>query len=1486
MPTLCYALLRTNYFQNFLVQQIASYLSSELKTEVRVGEVDLTFFLSIVLKDVLVKDLKGSNLIQASKIKLNISDIDFNNNFVKIKKITLEKSFLSIITYKGSSETNLQFIIDYFSPKDTLKEEPPKWNLIVSNIDVRRTNFIYKNENKELVDQIIDFNNLHIKDFNIKIRKLVIMGDTISAKIKSLSFQEQASDFAIEDFTSHFFMDSKLMDFTNVEIKTPVSELNLDFRMKFDSLIDFNDFNNKVEMLADFRESTIDSKDIGCFTTSLNKTSNRIAISGNIKGKIENLKAKNLSLSFGQSSKFLGNIILTGLSEIEETFIHFSPKEFYLTKSDLEKVNYVDKSGKVVFLTIPSQFTNLGVVNIIGSFTGFYNDFVSFATISSDLGEISTDISLKKNRLTNLLEYQGNIDVNNFDLGKMLYIPNDLGKISMKAKINGSGLDKNAKIDILVNIDSIYAREYKYTNIKIDGYYDQLTFKGLADIYDQNFTLKFDGIVDYRNKIPFFDFKAQLKNAQLHNLHLIEKKDLKPIVSADMNFQFHGDKLDSLLGFFYFENISYTEGSKSFFVNKINLDIKNQGNQNRQIILQSDIISADVRGNLVVSDMPETFANFTNSIFPTIDIRVKAKNNATLKPQDFEFDFKFYQTENITKVLLPKLKVAEGTYVTGSYNSDNNILKISAKSNSIIYSGIDFINCYLTGNSENNYFGLISGCERINLSDTVGIDNFGLRFITSNDSIIYNLLWDNELSKLKNTGNINGYVSLAKLPMIESKILDNNILINDSLWTISKTNFVVIDTSYITINNFSFKGADKEININGTISSNPQDKIDLGFRSINISEFDFILNQYQIDLDGILDGNAELRNVYKNPNITSNLKISKFGFNNESLGDLVLNSKWNSENKAAIIDASILYTGTVGTNNPLKVNGNFYPFADNNNFDLNVELTNLKLKVIQPYLSVITSQLEGRASGKLRLEGSVKNPELIGKLKLMHGFIKIDYLNTNYVLGHEIEFGKNYIGFDNFVLTDNNLKKYRGTTAVLNGKIKHSGFKDWSLDLGINADHFTMLNTNASHNELFYGNAIATGNIKISGPVSDILMDINAKTEKGTVLFLPLTYTEEVGETNYITFVSKETKSIMAIPITEELKLSGIRLNFNLEVTPDAEVQMILDEKVGDIIRARGEGDIRLGIDTRGEFTMYGEYIITSGDYLFTLQNVINKPFRFRKGGSIKWTGSPYDAQIDLQAVFRTEAPLYDLLMFIDSSQVYKNNSTIECVLILKGNLMLPDITFDINLPNTDEITKELVRSVLYINANQVNQQEMNRQFVGLLVLHRFFPPESGRTGNTQAEYAGIGTTNSMEMLSRQVSNWLSMISDDFDIGINYRTGEKYTNEELEVALSTQLFNDRIIIDGNFGVGGDRTQPSPTGQNTSNIVGDVNIEYKWTDEGKFRIKAFNKSNANDYINNNSPYTQGVGVFYRKEFNSFKDLWKRPNIKPQKLKTLN
>jgi hypothetical protein len=724
------------------------------------------------------------------------------------------------------------------------------------------------------------------------------------------------------------------------------------------------------------------------------------------------------------------------------------------------------------------------------------------------------------------------------------------------------------------------------------------------------------------------------------------------------------------------------------------------------------------------------------------------------------------------------------------------------------------------------------------------------------------LYWKNENSSKAYSGDLSGDVLFRRGMPLMVTFNESDLVLNDSLYHIAPSGKVEVDTDYIRISEFAIFSNAQKLVIDGRISKDPYDLVQISFDNVLLDDFDDLTRSASIDLDGTVDGYILLSNLYDVPDYRADIQIGKLSLNKNFVGDAHIKSSWDQNRQAVYSEAAIIYTGNVGSNVPLDIKGFFNPRDPINMFDLTVTLDRFNLKLIQPYLKSFSSRIDGSCDGKIAVKGNIDNPDVRGTVTFRRTNILVDYLNMYYSFANTLQINNSEISMRNTTFFDSH-----GNPATGDLVVTHNHFKDFYFDISLMPEKMQFLNTTARDNDYFYGTAYASGLVKIFGPPDNISIEVAATTDPGSILYIPITSAGEVYENDFISFVSSPSdtgKTVSDIKVGD----TGINLVFDLDVTSDAEVQIVFDPKIGDVMKGSGQGRIRMTIDRSGEFLMFGNLEIEKGDYLFTLENVINKHFLVDPGGIIRWNGDPYEGEMDLVARYNIKTSLYELVSVADPSEIYKKKVPVSCLMHLTGNLLSPDIGFDLDLPGSDENTKNLVHTIIG------NAEEMNRQVFALLILNSFIPAERSSFNSPISQ--GVGATSS-ELITSQFSNWLSQISKDFDIGFSYSQGNEVSTSQVEVALSTQIFNDRIELESNVAVGGNQVG-TPENQQASSIVGDVSIEYKITPDGKFRVKAFNRSNTVDIVTNNAPYTQGVAFFYRRDFDRFGELWRRKNKK--------
>jgi hypothetical protein len=1453
-----YGVLRSSRVQTWLVQKVAAYLSGELQTQVRVGGLDISFFLNIILEDVEVLDRDEQSMIYTRKMTFDIEKISLRNRFLSINKLVLDQAFFGLSRYEGNQEHNFQFVLDYFSNEnDTMPRKP--WDVICKSFEFKNSGFNFHDFNHPRSEFGFDPGFLSISGLYMEMNQISLDKDTLRFELERLSFQEQ-ENFNLNWLSGSFMISPQHTTAKDLRIRTGSSDLSVEVLLSHDDYDSFSNFLQEVDLNLNVVKSHIDFEDIGYFFPYFHGMSGRLDILGKFKGPVSNIRASDIILSYGKITKFSGGFHLNGLPDIDETFINFYVTEFKTNSSDLEAVRMPHWAQNPT-LTLPQGFATLGNLKFDGRVTGFINDFMASGNLTSRIGQASSDMQFRRQKGQLLTDYRGSLKASNFDLGAFLDKQELLGKVSFTAEIVGRGFSlETMQIDFNGKIGNLTFSDYDYQNLELSGSFNNRKFAGGFLIDDENLQLAFNGLISFEQDLPVFDFNAILSHANLSKLNIYQRDSLyESGISSRIEVTVQGPDLENMAGILKTNDLKYYEISTEdgeiqvHYSDNITITNRKLDHVHQHLSLRSGVMEADLHGKFLFRGLLFSFREFAEVFLPALFSREELVYGNNQYLQDFIFDFRLKDTKAITSLFFPAVSISPNSGINGAFDSGLQELFFSGFSNEVWIGGSLFDQLEVSGSRKENLFRLNLETNRIALTDERTFEQFNLETNFVNDTVLYSMKWGDH--RAGEHGYLQGTARFDDAKNAIISIQPSYAFLNGSLWELQASEDIFMGDSRIIVSNLMIYKNQESLQVDGVISKDPDDFMDFNFKNFNIDNFDFLLRDRNLEFSGLIDGTVSLGSLRQTPNINAGFQVRDFGFNGDHLGDLKINSSWDNEKRGFKVDAGIIYSGNIGQNIPLSVAGFFYPERKDNSFDLDIKIENLKMSIFARYLSGFAQNFRGLASGQLRLEGPASKPELSGKARLVRTGFRVEYLNASYTFAHEIELGKDYFRFNDLVLNDS-----LGNSATLNGHVYHNIFNDFHLDLYLRPERFNLMNTTFLHNDLYYGRAFMTGLAHVHGPVNDIVLDISGRTNRGTQIFLPLDYTGEVIENNFITFVTRDS-TFIATPFSPP-DITGITLNFDLEVTPDAEVQLIFDSQIGDIIRGRGAGNLKFEITSQGSFNMYGDYTIEDGDYLFTLQNLINKRFRIEQGGSIRWTGDPYDADIDLRAVYRLRTSLYDLMMHTDTSDIFRRRVPVETVLILRDKLFNPSVAFDIQLPASDEATREIVQRMI------TTDQEMNRQVFSLLVLNRFMPSSFDQY-NIALGY-GLGST-STEFISNQFSNWLSQISSDFDIGINYRPGDEISSQELEVALSTQFFDDRVTIDGNVGYAGNNHLGN---HRTSNMIGDVVVEVKITPEGKFRVKAFNRSNTFDLINTNSPYSQGVGIFYRREFDSIQELFRR------------
>lgn len=1456
-----YLVLRDTWVQSLAIQMTADYLSRETGATFRIGNFDLSFHNGFTIEDILVKDHHDTTLFSARQLSIKPIWFSLSGRTITVQKILISQGEFQLLKHRNDSVLNLVAIINHFSSADTIPKIPDTTPAAPLSIRCKRIilegiRFHYQDETNPGTTQGMDYTDIDVTNIDLDISNVRIEGDTINAMINHLTAREKCGIY-LHNFQGDCKVSDQFITVDDLKLTTDNSNLSLDFAFRYNGFIAFTDFLKQVRIEADIQPSEFDMTDIGFFAPEVKEMRNRIRFDGDIAGTVAKLRADNLKLAFEENTIFNGNIYIVGLPDISASYVDMSIKNFTTTAKDISAFKIPGDPGSV---EIPELIGNLGLIRVKGDFTGFIDDFIAQAEIRTDIGSAKTNLQLKQPVKRGPLAYQGELGITSFDVGKLIGNSEMLGKVTLRANLDGKGLSFNeADLLMQLKVDSAMLNRYNYKNITLNGSLIRKRFFGDLTVDDSDLQLTFHGMADFNDSLAVFKFDSRVDHAQLFNLHLLERDSVE-IFSASVQADFKGNSIDNIVGTIDLRNISYWEGRNRAFIDSLLIMTNADSSGQKTYEVRSDLLDADFTGEFAFSKLVPSVVTFIRNYLASFQMRQDSTMKYHYSGQELNYQITFRNTAEVTAIFLPFLEIAPESYLKGNYNEADKILTLTGRSPLLHIREMQLENWSIDAETRSDDLSVQTGCDRLIMNkskptDTVYIqlDTLLLTASARHDSILYKVSSASE----EDYSFFEGFLTFLEDGSVKIKLDELDLQLAGNPWTISKDNYVILDTSMIVIHDLTFMSGNQWLSLNGRLTRNFLDTLDLTFNGVNVSQLDYFFSNPNIDIDGILSGDLKITDVYNELSVYSDLKLDNFSFNRQHLGDAVFRVNYNRAEDKLDVVSEIIYTGNIGQSIPFSLTGSYYTAAPNPHFDFDLKLKNLNLKMLEPFVSGFMSRLTGLVSGEIRIDGTLQEPALKGELRLMRTEFNISYLNVPYSVADIITIEPDKFSFNNMVLYDS-----LGNKAYLNGSFNHNYFRNLSLNLNIRMDDFSAFRNTYAQNSIFYGNARSSGTVEIVGPIDYIVVTANASTGQNTNVTIPINLTQAVGQVDYIVFKQPRGDSLEnATKLSRPASSTGLTLAISLAVRPDAQVEVLFPGQLGNI-KANGSGNISMGMNPSTPFSLHGSYSISKGSFLFQMKNLIRLPFAIKEGSSISWTGDPTDANISLSAIYKTKVPLSGLS---SETSTIQGRIPVECIIRLNGKLMNPIMSFGIALP----YAQESERNMVYNAIDTSNTAEMTQQVLYILVMNQFKPVAGGSGGAVDVGGA------SLSIVTNQINSWLSGMSQNLNIGVNYQPGSSTAGQEIDMTVSTQLFDDRLLIDGTFGMS---SYKNTTSAQASTIVGDINVEYLLTKNRRWRIRAFNRTNTIDLLNNNAPYTQGVGISFQRDFYKWGELFRRSKTK--------
>ncbi len=1462
--------------QDYLIDRYLGSFSKVVGFNSSIETFRLLWFDRLELAGVRVIDPENNEMINAETILVNfkLSTLVTKQNDINIDGVSVENARV-FVTKINESDTarnlNINVFVDRINENYGAARGSGRTQRInIGEAVVAGSNFTYVDQDRDSVKTGFNYNHFGFDIDEAQLQNFLVLGDTTEFNITTLIATDRHADLNIKELSTFFRLSQASMEFFGINLKVNDSFISDSIQFTFNGQRELSDFIEKVNVKATLKKTLLQPRDLALFAPDVKNMTKPILLNGRFNGRVNNFRFTQMEVATG-NTVLRGSLDMDGLPDIAETFIILDLKNSQLDFNDL---------AFVINDEVVNRLTPIGRVGLDGQFLGYPHDFVAKGSVDSRLGSIRSDINFKVNEQDfDRSVYSGQLTLQDFDMGSYLKDTVNFQRVSLSGKVKGKGLTKD-KADFTLNgrVSSIGIRKYNYTNIETNARFASQLFSGFFKIDDANLQFTAEGSVDLREGQDLIKVQAQLDTAYLHNLNLTSKSIF---LHSALNVNTRGLHLDSLSGTADLKDFVIHYDGEKLALPSVNLKAERSHNQ-RAVFVNSTLVDGEVKGDFLLTDISKDIEKLVREVLLNVrndqqEIQqYYATENYRPKTYQANFNVNLKDIDPLSDLLQINLLLSNNTKVEGKFTSGyTTILQAFASMDSLGLNNTLFLKteAEITASKIADSTSVLAmafvNSQRQVITDKLSTKNLIVEGIWNKNHIDFGI--DAEQENQTNYVRLKGAVDFLK-DSTQVRMLPSTINLLDKSWVIDEQNVVTIKKRDVIVHDLKFEHKNEFVLFDGMLSTDPS-----RIMSLQVSDLDLsILNPLTgRKLTGTLDADFDLSNFYYDPFVQNDLRIDSLTVDNFLVGNIEGKNRWDTLENKFVIDFFV----DRGSKRIVNVTGDYNPSRTGNPLDVNAHLDKANLKIIEPFFDYMFSNINGSISGDYRISGKLASPAITGEGQVADGQITINYTRVHYNFTGIVGLSPNSIYFKNIQLTDNLNNK-----GTLSGTISHRDFRETRINIDATYRNLQVLNTSEKDNSLFFGQGYATGDLNIFGPVNNLRFTANARTDKNTRISIPFDQESEVTQSTYLKFVSFKDSTFQKSLQEKErnkLDLTGITIDFNLDVTPDAYCEIILDRKAGDIIRGRGKGEIQLQLDTKGEFNMFGPFVFTEGKYNFTLYDIVNKDFEIKPGSRITWFGDPYKATLDLDASYNQNAsfaPIITQTLNDDERNApqLRRKYPVQVLLEVDGLMLKPDIRFDIvarDLPQSVSIGTRAIRLDFEFQAfkNRIDEQELNRQVFSLIILRRFSPPDAFNT-------SGSIVNSVSELLSNQLSNFVSQVDENLEIDVDLATFDNEAYNTFQLRLSYTFLNGRLRVtrDGTFYGQNTTTAPNNTGNQVSAIAGDWTVDYLLTPDGKLKIKMYNRTNFNPILNSlgtGTTVTAGVSLSHTQSFNAIKDIWK-------------
>ncbi len=1445
--------------QDFLIGKASSFVSNKLGAKIDVRHLRIGVLGGITIDGVYVEDFDKDTLLYVERLHVNLLRIN-DDATLSLRKGYIQNGKL-YIHESSNGEMNIKQIVDRLVNRD--KEKKGNFSLKLQDIGLRDFNLVIERREHREPEYGIDFGDMHLEKMSGLLTDFRLQGGKIDGHVSDFSFVEHTG-FEVDNFTGDFSVDRGRLDFHNVEIITPFSQIYLPrLSLSGRGWSSYRDFINNVKIDGDVVAEVLTTDDIAHFAPRLLSWQLQVRdLKASVAGRVADLKVNIDRMAFAEHSSLQGNVRLRGLPDVKHGRMTLNIKRLttdaYDAASVLDAITGVTLSSKAL-----AAAENAGRLTVSGDFDGGMKQFNGEVTLTTDAGVVllnaeRTPLDVKQGQIPQA-SLHAHADLRHIKLGHLLQ-SNTVGNATASVDFEGRAANGNISGNLTSLIHDVELNGCRYEDVSVRGHVENKSFTGHISDSGVPIDIDISGTANFNHQRPLFDFTIDLKEADLHAMN-VNKRDSVSLLSMRANLYAMGSNVDNLNGRLLINRGKYVYNTDTLTSSVVELTAHSDDNR-RSLALVSDFADATFTGPTSYADLMKYLQEAMRKYLPGL-----ADADERYSGNDMGYSALSLKVKNIDPLLdaiSTGLQLAQGTKVDFTMNPATNHLMLRAESDYIERNKLLITNLNMNLTNQSDSLSVYLSSEDL-YAGALHLPQLSIMGGAKNDRVLVSagLYSDagSDADSLSGVVRVMAQVEQDTMTLqrrLAVDILPSKLTTNEKSWHIAPSH-ITIDTARISVTGFCISSGTEHLDLDGVASRSEQDSLTLRMKDFSLSPLTNFVDRMGYKIDGRGNGEAIMRAVLAKGLFAADISVDSLEINDNKVAPLKLLSHWDFRQQRARI-----YMINRTTQDSV-VRGYFAPA--NNRYYAEAELGNLPLKLLDPLLVSVVSQTEGLAHARLNIAGRGRQAALNGEIEVEGLSTMVDFTRARYsVPKAKIDVANNHIKASNVRVLDN--EGHSGTLAMdLN--LEH--LKNIAYDFRITPREMIVLNTTEQDNNLFYGKVYASGVATIRGSKNGTTLDIVGATEGNSQFFMPLSGKSDVSNADFVIFERPDMqidttnyllrKKMLFERRNRRSTVSNSNMSINIELTarPNAEVQLVIDPTVGDIIKARGEGTLNMRVVPRDNiFDMYGDYTITEGSYLFTLQNIINKLFLIESGSTIQWTGEPMDPRLNINAVYKLKASLQPLLSSTTLDNITRN-VPVECIINLTENLTNPTVTFDIKVPNADSEIQNAVANLLN------NQQSIATQFMYLLVSGSFYSDSS-----TSSNFgATASATTGFELLSNQLSNWLS--SDDYNIILRYRPRSELTSDEIDIGFSKTLVDNRLLleVEGNYLVDNKMSANS----NMSNFMGEAYLTWLIDRAGNLKLKGFTQT-IDRFDENQGLQETGIGIYYKEDFDNWADLKRR------------